>query len=1076
MLMGYSKHWGRGEFDSLSFWRTLAWVGSFGLGLTAFLSLSNCSHFEYHSFKDIVATSAFVLYPEQQDWWLYLLALIAVPLFTLVGYAVWVVIVGLLRGIEGHAEQPSVGFVTLTYLLWWVHPLTYVYVNNLGPMPAYVLTGIFVLGNGVLVAHRWLQRRALANPLDAPPPLLLQGTIALLGAVVGVSLLTSPVKTPLSDFPARTVAQMALGFWGIWLGGAYLLSRALHRGWRTAAESLSVGCLPLSLLSIQGVLWWEVYQGGVRVVEYGSSTAPVVLSTAVVVTSMVVTLWALRALAQGRKVSWRKIFERWFFGLTVPLLIYGLTYRPNIYGPLDLFHEGERVSPAYALMAGQIPYRDVVFVHGFLRDPGVALGAFRLFDTSIAALRTLEHLLRPLGLVATYYLALACLGNNWALLYSLLALTGFFPLFGGWKIVPLVVTLGCLILYVRERRLVWAVSGSIATFVALAVSFDVGMVALAAGAALSVALSLAEWREAKLTLFLGYFVPILLCTAVVMLYLASVGALASFLSWHWQTLLVYRDWNGMPFPIAPSGLHEMWNSFLSPLASVVAVLTLSLALVKRRWGSWNWVLFLLLIANMLLYNRGVVSGSVQSSALRAGSHLTPVLLLALLTSHRSGACANLPEVSTAAVLSLALLLPTPVHPAEDRTLVDVMNRVPMKNRVEIPSSWVQSGIERIGPIFLPSEQASSLAEVVEFLGKAESFWDFTDHGALYFLSGHLSPTRFYATHHVVTSENQREVIADLARRPPRYVIFRSGTYWDAIAGVDRTLRSFMVSEYLLKNYHLAEEVGGFTLLERGAPLSFPVPLMFRVDLGHVPFLWGRDRTHALEALHPSSATKWVFSSGKLDGWQPVQDVLVPEVQTDGWFMLTAGSDPQVQNLDLVLDPRSVTYLVLRMCVEGETEGSLNAQLFWRLDDREFVQERSVLFSVVPDGQDHVYLLRLASFPGWTWSGPITGLRLDPADTSGVRVIIRSMEFIQVDEITPEMSNADVRYPSPQPLACFCSYSNLEEGGKTPVQLPRSASAYLPGGEVVAAIGEPDRVGCPGVQLERRVSAWGWRFS
>jgi hypothetical protein len=997
MLMGYSMHWRRGEFGSLSFWRTLAWVGSFGLGLTAFLSLSDCFHFEYHSFKDIVATSAFVLYPEQQDWWLYLLALIAIPLFTLIGYAVWVVIVGLLRGIEGHAEQPSVGFVTLTYLLWWVHPLTYVYVHNLGPMPAYALAEIFVLGNGVLVAHRWLQRRALANPLDAPPPLSLQGAIALLGAVVGVSFLTSPVETPLPGFPAWTVAQMALGFWGIWLGGAFLLSRVLHTGWRTAAESLSVGCLPLSLLSIQGVLWWEVHQGGVRVVEYGSSTAPVVLSTAVVVTSMVVTLWAMRALAQGRKVSWRKVFERWFFGLTVPLLIYGLTYRPNIHGPLDLFHEGERVSPALALMAGQIPYRDVVFAHGFLRDPGVALGAFRLFDTSIAALRTLEHLLRPLGLVATYYLALVCLGNNWALLYSLLALTGFLPLFRDWRIVPLVVTLICLILYVRERHLVWAVSGSIATFVALAVSFDVGMVALAAGAALSVALSLTEWREIKLTLFLGYFVPIFLCIAVLMVCLTSVDALASFWGWHTQLLAVHRDWNGMPFPISPSGLPEMWNSFLSPLASVVTILTLSLALVKRRWSSQNWVVFLLLIANMTLYNRGVVSESGHTSAIEAGTHLAPVLLLVLLTFRHPGVLADLSEILIAAVLCLTLLLPTPTRPENARSLLDIVNGLPTKNRVEIPSSWVQSGIERIGPIFLPSEQASSLAEVVEFLGKAESFWDFTDHGALYFLSGHLSPTRFYATHHVITSENQREVIADLAGRPPRYVIFRSGTYWDAIAGVDRTLRSFMVSEYLLKNYHLAGQVGGFTLLEQGAPLSFPVPLTFRVDLGHVPFLWGRDRTHALEALHPSSATKWVFSSGKLDGWEPVQDVLVPEIRADGWFMLTTGSDPQVQNLDLVLDPRSVTYLVLRMCVEGETEESLNAQLFWRSDDREFVQERSVLFNVVPDGQDHVYLLRLASFPGWAWSGPITGLRLDPVDTSGVKVTISSMEFIRVDE-------------------------------------------------------------------------------
>jgi len=983
------------------FWRALAWAGSVGLGLTLFLALAHCFHFEYHSFQDIVATSALVLYPEQQDWWLYLLALLVIPLFTMAGYALWVVLIRLLCSVQGGHERRDVAFTTLTYSLWWVHPLTYAYVHHCGPMPLYAVVGLFVLGNGVFVAYRWLQSRAISHPLDVPPPLSLQAFIALFGAIIGVSLLTLPVETTLVGFPARTVLGLALGFWGVWLGGTYLLSRALHKGWRTTAESLSLGCLPLSLLSIQDVLWWEVRQDGIQVARYGSPTAVVILFIIVGVTCAAMTLWALRALANGRKVPWEKVFRRWFFGLTVPLLLYGLAYNPNIHRPLDLFHEGERVSPAHALMAGLVPYKDVVFVHGFLRDPGIALCAFRLFGTSIAALRTLEQLLAPLALVATYYLALIPLGNYWALLYSFLALTGFWPLFYDWRIVPCVIALISLVLYMRQRRVVWVVSGGIFTFVAAAVSFDVGMVTLAAGAALGVTFSFANWRKVKLALLFSYFAPIVLCVTGVVLYLASLGALVPFLDWHREILATYRDWNGMPFPVPPITLEQAWDTFLSPLSSVVAVLTLSMALIKRQWKAHDWVVFLLLVANVALYNRGVVSGSSSSSALNAGSHLASILLLTVLTSRWSKSPGSLPEVLTAAVLGLALLLPTPTRPSRAQSLLDVMNRLPMKNRVEIPPSWVQSDIERVGPLFLPPEQASSLAEIVNFLSQAESFWDFTDHGALYFLSDQLSPTRFYATHHVITAENQREVIADLAQRPPRYVLFRSGTGWDAIAGVDRTLRSFIVSEYLLSHYHLAGQVGGFTLLERGAPLSFPVPLAFRLDLGYVPYLWGRDRIDVLEAFDPDLVMGWTFSSDDLDGWQPAKDVSRSEIREDGWVTHTAGPDPQLQNLALMLDPRSVTYLVLRMGVqvdgEAKTGGGMSAQVFWRSGNEEFAEERSALFNVALDGQSHVYLLCLASVPSWAWSGAITGLRLDPVKTPDVQVTLHAIEFIRVDE-------------------------------------------------------------------------------
>lgn len=975
-------------------WRVLAWLGSFGLGLTAFLFLADMLDFEYHSLQEIVATPAFEFYPEWQDWWLYLLALSIIPLFTLAGYGVWTALVSLHRRFQTHTGSQDVALVTLSFLVWWIDPVALAYGQRYGPLSVCWLGALSVAGNGFLLAHRWLQRRALSHPSDIPPPLSLQGAVALIGGGLGLALLTSPFREPLRYQPVLTILGLAAGTWGVWLGFAYLLSRLLRRSWSSAAGALAVGCLPLSLLFLVDVLWWEARQGGVLVDHHGSNVAVTVLSLVSLMACVAVALWALRARDAETRV-WQKAFWRGFFGLAVPLLLYALVYQPNVHGPLDLFHEGERLAPAQALAAGKVPYRDVVFVHGFLRDPGVALAAFRLFGVSVEALRTLEQLLAPLALVAAYYLSLACLGGGWALLYAFLVLTGFWPVFYDWKMVPALAALACWVLCLRQRRLGWAVGAGFLTFLALATSFDTGMVVLASGAVLCGALTLARWRKVKLSLVLGYFLPLLLSLAGAMLYFASVGALPSLVGWHLQILDVYRDWNGMPFPLSPEGFGQAWAATLSPLASVATIVLLGLALIQRRLKSWHWIALLLLVANVALFNRGIVGGTTTGTALITGSHFAPLLLLLLLVSFTRSK--RLLQFGLVAILGFTLFVPTPTAPATGRSLLEVVARLPDKNRVEVPVSWVRSSVERVGALFLPAEQERSLAEIVAFLDGG-TFWDFGDHGALYFLSDGHSPTRFYATHHVITGQNQREVIADLAQSPPPYLIYRSNSGWDAIAGVDRTIRSFLVSEYLLRNYRLAGQVGGFTVLDLGVPAAYTDALAFRVDTGYVPFVWGRDRLSALEQLGPTTVTGWDFAAEGLDGWQPVYGVPLSEVREDGWHVRATDARAQLQRLALDLDPRTITYAALRMRAGGTDSDTMAGQLFWRSGEEPFTEGKSVGFRLLPDGGEHLYLLRLASLPGWSWSGPITGLRLDIVNATSDEIAIRSLDLIQVDEL------------------------------------------------------------------------------
>jgi hypothetical protein len=970
-------------------WRLAAWAGSLGFGLAVFLAIASGLHFEYRSFRDIVATSAFENYPEQQDLWLYLLALLVVPLAAVLAYCCWGALVLRWKDSPREAGHRLIAATSLALLPFWIVPL-------LRSMPACLLliivAGLVLLASVIVAAAGRCQHLRAVERLGALPQPAMQGAVTLLGFGLGITLLRSPLPVSLMPSPAVVVLITSLGVWTLWLAGSRLLAGLRHVAWQDTAWALALGLLPLSLSYASCVLWWEVWQGESLVAQHGFRWAVPLLWIASAVGGLAVAVGALRSLERRRGPN-RGLFWRWFWSLAVPLLIYAVAYDPNVYRALDLFHEGERLAPAQALLLGGRPYADVLFVHGFGRDPGVTLAAFGLFGRSIASLRLLEQLLVPLSLVATYGLLALAAGGRWALLYVVLAFTGLFPLFYGWWIVPGVAAFTCLVFYLRRRRPAWLAAGGLLSVLSLAVAYDIGLQTLLSGAIFCLALTVVDWRATRLRPLVAYVLPLLGGLVVLWLYCASQGIWDELLSWHGQILTVYRDWNGMPFPASPENPGRAWRSFLAPSASLLAIVVLLVTLLRRRWRDWSSMALLFLAGNILLFNRAIVGGFTSGSQLAQASHFAPLLLL--LIGHKSAIRRPLSvALSLVAVVSVFVSFSgTSQYP---RSLLTVLDNVARKNQVELAPSWVPSEIDGIGFLFLPAEQEHSLAEIGAFLA-GETYWDLTDHGALFYLTASRSPTRFYATHHVITGENQLEVIRDLEEGRPRYILYRSGTGWDAIAGVDRTLRSFLVAEYLLKNYHFAGWVGGFAVLEIEPPTGPDPSVQYRVDLGFVPFLWGRDRAAELARLEPALEASWDWGSAcdRL-GWQSLQSL--PFALTEGGWRLQAGNrDSGLEVEGLALDPQRVTYMVLTLGAEGVCEARTQAQVLWRSSGEEMAEERSVVFYLRPDGVQHQYLLRLASFPAWGWSGLVEGLRVEFSTCPEVEVTVRSVDLQRVQE-------------------------------------------------------------------------------
>jgi hypothetical protein len=143
---------------------------------------------------------------------------------------------------------------------------------------------------------------------------------------------------------------------------------------------------------------------------------------------------------------------------------------------------------------------------------------------------------------------------------------------------------------------------------------------------------------------------------------------------------------------------------------------------------------------------------------------------------------------------------------------------------------------------------------------------------------------------------------------------------------------------------------------------------------------------------------WNFVEEGLDGWQPGPGVSLSEIGEDGWHVHTTDARAQLQQLALDLDPRSVTYAALRVRAGVADSAAVAGQLFWRSGEEPFTDEQSTRFRFLPDGGEHLYLLRLASFPSWAWSDPITALRLDLINATADEIAIRSLDLIQVDEL------------------------------------------------------------------------------
>lgn len=139
---------------------------------------------------------------------------------------------------------------------------------------------------------------------------------------------------------------------------------------------------------------------------------------------------------------------------------------------------------------------------------------------------------------------------------------------------------------------------------------------------------------------------------------------------------------------------------------------------------------------------------------------------------------------------------------------------------------------------------------------------------------------------------------------------------------------------------------------------------------------------------PKCVTAWDLSAGDRLGWRGLMGVSEPATTAEGLSFTTTTRDPAICNFFTPFAAKKFTAVEVVMKVEGAK--GLAAQLFWSGPNTVAREETSECLPVVSDGAFHTYVFKVDG--NRTWRGRVSGFRFDPVNTSGAKVVIRSIRL------------------------------------------------------------------------------------
>ena len=474
---------------------------------------------------------------------------------------------------------------------------------------------------------------------------------------------------------------------------------------------------------------------------------------------------------------------------------------------VNIFEESHSLLPASEMLAGELPYRDIIPTHGLIEDGLFDYLVLQTRGTTVGDTWKTRLTFGLLNVIAIYALTWAMTGSAEASFFAALM-----ALMTNWlapviRLLPPLATLALMCGAVRWRRLQWLRYAAIGTVICGATSIDFGaytfltflvavwrfpgdrmktLRAAATGIAIGVVPLFGGFAV------LGIFDDFLRTTFVELLSLGPVYALTLF-----QAPPVFAA--ARTFPEALVGLFDR-EGFLYVIwcAAVVFAGAMIIRRPRRRFEPMVIVaVWIAMVAisyaerHHLYYAMAVPPLAVTATwlALRRRSHLAPVMIVTLI------------------IVSA---------PTSHFGVVGVVR----DSRGPLDEGWLEVGeIPRARGALFWHEDAAALRGVQKYVSLAlahdQTWLDLSNRGIFYFFLRRDCPIRQPEVAFYQTEERQRDVIRRIENDPRvRAVLLPgpSGRY--TVDGVPNQERAPLVWEYIQANFEPDFEEGDVVMWRR----------------------------------------------------------------------------------------------------------------------------------------------------------------------------------------------------------------------------------------------------------------------
>jgi hypothetical protein len=478
----------------------------------------------------------------------------------------------------------------------------------------------------------------------------------------------------------------------------------------------------------------------------------------------------------------------------------------------DLFEDAHHLTVASEMLRGERPYRDIVVAHGLIQDCLLDYVTLRTGKVTAGRAIAVHGVVGSLLAVGGYAVSAAAAGSAHVGLFSyfLAAILGMSG--GGIRPAPALIALALIVYAVRRRepRMFFLAGAAVAA--AILTSLDFGSYS-------AIALVVALVRLRKPLAVRAAAAGVAVSAAITALGLVFAGVLLDSI----RSTLGEIASLGPVYALSPfAAPHELLRRRFPP--EVLAAL-----FERPAFPFVFWTLTLIGTASVLTWRRRrtratdrmsdailiiaiwIVAAGLSYVERQHHYHLaaaTPLIasLIALLFAKRRPAIAM-----SLIVVVLAIAAPT-IHLA----VIDGLRHqhgpsdASMVELTEIPRAR--------GALYTAADAAimRSVSKYLAQLPPDQTFFDFTNRGALYFLLDRDVPIRQLEVAFYERDEQQRDVIARLERNPHvvAALVPQDGDRGAAVDGVPNQVRAPLVWQYLQTHFVPVREEGNVVIWRR----------------------------------------------------------------------------------------------------------------------------------------------------------------------------------------------------------------------------------------------------------------------